>query len=70
MDYIIKVGINGGRSIVSIPESKYQGMDLGVDGNIRVVYVNGDKSYPIQEIIEAPQEFRNTYIKLQGLSID
>ena len=68
MEFIIKVGINGGKSIITVPENQYQGMDLGIDGNVRIIYTNGEKTYPVMEVIEAPDSFVSTYQKLKGLS--
>lgn len=64
MHYIIRTGINGGSSVISVDPQTIQNLDLGVDGKVRIVYSGDSKSYPIQEILEAPKEFHDAFEKL------
>ena len=66
MNYIIKTGTNGGSSVISIKPSEILNLDLGIDKNIRIVYQNKEKSYPIIEILEADDDFIASVEKLRG----
>ena len=58
---ILKVGINGGESKVLVPAESYHNLEMGIDGNIRLIYKNGDRTYPIIEVLDAPDDFTDSY---------
>ena len=68
MNIILKTGINGGSSTISLNPFNLQHLDLGVDGNIRVIYKNGDRSFPIQDIVKAPDWFHESYVDLMEVA--
>lgn len=67
-NYIIKTGIRGGSSVLSVDPSNIQTLDLGIDGNIRIVYKNGERTFPIIEVLEASEEFTQEVSRLANYS--
>ena len=65
---IVKVGRNGGYSIISVEPDNFKCLSLGKDGNIRLEFNNASSgSFPIVEILQADDYFINSYKELRAL---
>ena len=67
---ILKTGINGGSSTISIDPTTIKCLDLGVDKKVRVIYGDGERSFPILDIIKSSDEFRENYLDLLEVAED
>ena len=59
--YIIRTGLNGGSSVISVDPDNIKCLVIGKDNRIRVEFLNGTPSWPIIEILRADDFFCTQY---------
>ena len=65
---IVKVGRNGGYSIISVELDNFKCLSLGKDSKIRIEFNNASSdSFPIVEILKADDYFIHSYEELLAL---
>lgn len=57
----VSTGINGGKSLQVILFDDFNCFDIGTDGNIRILYKDDGRTFPVLTIHEAPQEIYDAY---------
>ena len=58
---IVTSGINGGSSTQAILPEDFQCFDIGIDGNVRVLYGEDQRTFPVITLHESPEYILKAY---------